>query len=278
MTRDLDVGNTLSRIFDIYRDQAAVLLPVAFAIFLVEAVVGGLLVQVGTGLIVVALLLQVLASTLYSGMVVELVRDVQDGRRDHSIGSLFGAVTGVVVMLLLAGIVVGIVVAIGFVLLIVPGLILLTLLAVVAPAIVVERKSVFAAMSRSRELVSGNGMQVFGVIVTVFVLTFVVGLIVGGIGAAAGTGGRIAADVIASTLTAPVAALAAGVLYFELRRAKGEEGPAPDAPGPDAVAAGPSPMSPFPGERSEAERGFDEPRPEAPGGPETPGGGFNPRA
>lgn len=272
MTRDLNVGNALSRVFSIYGDQAAVLLPVAFAIFLVEAVVGGLLVSAGTGLVLVALLLQIIASTLYSGMVVELVHDVQDGRRDHSVGGLFGAVGGVVPMLILAGIVVGVLVAIGFVLLIIPGLILLTLFAVVAPAIVVERKNVFGAMSRSRELVSGNGMQVFGVIATVFVLTFVVGLIIGGIGSAAGTGGRIAADVIASTITAPIAALAAGVLYFELRRAKGESGPSPEAPGPDAVEAGPSPGATYPTEHGTSEQAFGEPR------PDQQGGDFNPRA
>jgi MFS family permease len=271
MTRDLNVGNALSRIFGIYGDQAGVLLPVAFAVFLLEAIVGAVLVEIAPALIVVALLVQVLASTLYSGMVVELVNDVQDGRRDHSIGGLFGAVTGVVLTLILAGLLVGLLVAIGLVLLIIPGLIVLTLLAVVAPAIVVERKGVFEALSRSRQLVSGNGLQVFGVIFTVFVITFVIGALIGGLGAAAGLGGRIAAEVVASTITAPIGALAAAVLYFELRRAHGEAGPAPHAPGPDAVETGPSTAAPFPGERSDADQAFGERRPEQPGG-------FDPRA
>ena len=271
MTRDLNVGSALSRIFSIYGDQAKVLLPVAFAIFLVQAVVGALLTEIATGLAVVALLLQIIASTLYQGMVVELVNDVQDGRRDHSVGGLFGAVTGVLLPLIVAGLIIGILAAIGFVLLIIPGLIVLTIFAVAAPAIVVERKGVFAAMGRSRDLVKGNGLQVFGVIFTVFVISFVIGLLVGGIGGAAGLGGRIAASVIASTITAPISALAAGVLYFELRRAKGEAGPAPQAPGPDAVETTTT-TSPYPGERSEAETAFGEPR------PEQPGGEFNPRA
>jgi hypothetical protein len=275
MTRDLNVGNTLSRVFSIYGDQAKVLLPVAFVIFLLEAIISAVLVEASTALIIVALLVQVIASTLFAGMVVELVSDVQDGRRDHSVGSLFRAVTGVIPMLILAGIVVGILVAIGFILLIVPGLILLTIFAVVGPAIVIERKGVFAAMSRSRELVSGNLLPVFGVVIIIFLISFVIALLLTGIGSAAGLGGRIAADVVASTITAPLGALAAGVLFFELRRAHGEAGPAPHAPGPDAVETGPSPAAAFPGQRSEAEQAFGEPRPER---PEQPGGDFNPRS
>ena len=230
--RGLDVGQTLSRIFGIYTDQAGVLLPVAAAVFLVEAVLSAVLISASTVLILVAVLIQVVFSTLYTGMVVELVRDVQDGRRDHSVGELFRAVTGVVLPLILAGILVGIMVAIGLVLLIVPGLIALTIFAVVAPSIVLERKGVVEALGRSRELVKGNGMQVFGVIVVIFLLTFVVGAIIGGIGGAAGTGGRIVAEVLVSTLTAPLGALAAGVLYFELRRIKGETGSSEATPAP----------------------------------------------
>lgn len=232
MTRDLDIGQALSRIFGIYTDQAGVLLPVAAALFVVEAVIGAVLVSISPVLVLVALLIQVVFTTLYSGMVVRLVDDVRDGRRDHSVGELFASVTGVVVPLILAGLLVGIMAAIGFVLLIVPGLIVLTIFAVVAPVIVLERKGVIAALGRSRELVSGNGLQVFGVIFVIFLLTFVVAALIGGIGAAAGTGGRIVAEIIASTLTAPLGALAAAVLYFELRGVKGDDPAAPQEPAP----------------------------------------------
>lgn len=237
MTRDLDIGTTLSRIFAIYGDQAAVLLPVAAAIFLAEAVLAALLLAVGPLLLIVAVLVQIVAATLYAGMVVALVQDVQDGRRDHSVGELFRSVTGVVAPLILAGLLVGIAVAIGFVLLIVPGLILLTIFSVVAPAIVLERKGVIESLGRSRELVRGNGLQVFAVILVVFLLTFVLAALIGGIGAAAGTGGRIVAEFIASTLTAPLAALASAVLYFELRRTKAEDAGPPSAVGPEVPTA-----------------------------------------
>ncbi len=57
-------------------------------------------------------------------MVVELVADVQDGRRDASPGQLLRAATPVLGQLILVGIVAAIGIVIGFVLIIVPGLIL----------------------------------------------------------------------------------------------------------------------------------------------------------
>ena len=67
------------------------------------------------------------AGTLYQGMVVALVNDVQDGRRDYTVGELFRAVTPVLLPLIVAGFLAGIGIGIGLILLIIPGLILLTI-------------------------------------------------------------------------------------------------------------------------------------------------------
>jgi hypothetical protein len=156
----LDVGGTLSEVFSIYRDNAGVLLPVAFWLFLVVAIVNGI---AGSSLILLLLAAAVgiAAGTLYQGMVVNLVGDVQDGRRDFSAGELLSQATPFIVPLIGAGILAGIGITIGLFLLVVPGLILLTIWAVIAPVIVVEKSGVFAAFSRSRELVRGNGWRVF---------------------------------------------------------------------------------------------------------------------
>ena len=60
-------------------------------------------------------------SIFYQGMVVQLVRDVQDGRRDHAAGELLRSVAPVFWQLLAIAILFGIGVGIGFVLLIIPG-------------------------------------------------------------------------------------------------------------------------------------------------------------
>ena len=107
-------------------------------------------------------------------------------------------------------------------LIIVPGLVLMTIWAVVAPVVVVERPGGLRALGRSRELVRGNGWPVFGVIV---VLVLGVAIVSGAITAGATTGGTavgIVVRVVVGVLAAPVSALAAAVLYFELRgRANG---------------------------------------------------------
>jgi len=210
MNQKLDVGGTLSQIFSTYGAQAGVLLPVALVIFavvaIVNAIIAGSLILLPLGLAV-----SVVAATLYQGMVVGLVRDVQDGRRDSSVQDLIDAAWPVVLPLIGVGILAGIAIGIGFLLLVIPGLILLTIWAVIAPVIVVEHSGVMNSFGRSRELVRGNGWQVFGVIFVVFLISAVVAGVLGAIGAGISdsVGMRILFNLIASTLTAPIAALAA---------------------------------------------------------------------
>jgi hypothetical protein len=272
MNRKLDVGGTLSQIFSTYSAQAGVLLPLAFGLFLVVAIVNGL---IGGSLILVPIsfAVSVIAGTLYQGMVVELVSDVQDGRRDMTVGDLVNAIGPVLLPLIGAGILAGIAIGIGFLLLIVPGLILLTIWAVIAPVIVVEHSGVLDAFGRSRELVRGNGWQVFGVIVCVYVIVFIVGAILGAI--AAGISGsvamRILFSVIASTLTAPIAALAASIIYFRLMALRNETPPAPAAPGaPPAPPGIPQQPPPTPGTPLPADPVPPPPPAASPGPPAPP--------
>ncbi len=227
MDRKLDVGATLSQAFSTYGSQAGVLLPLAFGLYLIVAIVGALL-SGSVILFPVVLAISVVAAVLYQGMVVNLVSDVQDGRRDFTIEELVRATGPVVLPLIGAGILAGIAIGIGFILLIVPGLILLTIWSVIAPVIVVEHSGVMASFGRSRELVRGNGWQVFGVIVVVYIIIFAASLILGAIGTAVSDTavGRIVFNLISSTLTAPVAALVAAVIYFRLLTIKGEAAPA----------------------------------------------------
>ena len=242
MNQKLDVGGTLSQIFSTYGAQAGVLLPVAFGLFVVVAIVNAIIVG-SFILFPLGLAVSVVAGTLYQGVVVGLVKDVQDGRRDSTVGDLIDATWPVVLPLIGVAILAGIAIAIGFFLLVVPGLILLTIWAVIAPVIVVEHSGVMDSFGRSRELVRGNGWQVFGVIFVVFLISAVVGAIFGAIGAGISdsVGMRILFNLIASTVTAPIAALAAATIYFRLLTIKGEAGAVtPEAPLPPAPPAPPT--------------------------------------
>jgi hypothetical protein len=238
MKQKLEVSDALSEIFSIYRAHAGVLLPVAFCLFLVVGIVSGLL----TGSLVllpVSIAISVIAATLYQGLVVGLVRDVQDGRRDSTAGELLRGAAPVIAPLIGAGLLSGLGIGIGMVLLIVPGLILLTIWAVIAPVIVVERSGVIDAFGRSRELVRGNGWQVFGVIISAFLIALIVGLVFAAIAAGIvhGAFGRILSNIASSTLTAPITALAAAVIYYRLRKIEGTEPAAADAGAPPPQVA-----------------------------------------
>ncbi len=213
--RTLDVGSVYRRVFEIYGSQFMTLfigallvnLVTAIAAVFVTGVIGALL------LLVVALVL----GTLYAGMVVKLVQDLEDGRRDSSVGELLSSVTPVVAPLIGVSFLAAIGIGIGFVLIIVPGLFLLTIWAVIAPVVVVERAGV-GAFGRSRELVKGNGWTVFGCIVVGFLLTFVANLVATAIAnAIGGDVGLFIGNWLLPALVAPVTALVASVIYFSLR-------------------------------------------------------------
>ena len=231
MGSGISPGDVVSRVWGIYRSQFGVLVGTALILFALQFLIA--LALSGSLILVVAVLFWVI-STLYQGMVVKLVNDVRDGRRDHSVGDLLRSVEPVLIPLMIVSVLFGFGVAIGFILIIIPGLILLTIWSVVAPVTVLEHPGVFAAFGRSRELVRGNGWSVFGVIVLLYLGVIVVSLVSSGIASGLGTGGRAFVQFLITALLAPVPALGASVLYFELRGepvTSGVDPATPPAPG-----------------------------------------------
>jgi len=133
----------------------------------------------------------------------------------------------------------GLGIGLGFLLLIVPGLILATLWSVAAPALVVERTGVFDAFSRSSDLTRGRRWPVFGLLVVYAILTWIVSAISGAIlfavggGLAAITAGSLPLfstalfSGIVATVFGALSASGVASLYYELRFTK--EGVAPQA-------------------------------------------------
>ena len=153
----LDVGAVLRRVFDIYVGRASVLMPAAAVVFVLTGVVAELLIAASSGLVVLAIALYLLAVTVFTGMVARLVADVQDGRRDATVGQLLRATNPVLGQLILVILVAAIGIVAGFILFVIPGVILFTLWFLAAPVVVIENPGVFPALRRSRLLVRGTG-------------------------------------------------------------------------------------------------------------------------
>ncbi len=257
MNAKVDTARVFERIFEIYRDQFTLLIPAALLVFVPVALISGV-VYAGDVSIFGALLVAAIATIAtywFQGMVVEAARDILDGRRDHTVGSLVRSATPVIGALLVAGILAGIGIGIGLLLLIVPGLFLLTIWAVIAPVIVIERRGALESFGRSRELVRGNGWQVFGVILVLFILQFIVTAVIQALANSVSDSfaGFAIGDLIVRLLVAPFSALAAAVLFFELKAVRGEpvlgtgDGAQPEpggGPAPTPAEAPPPPPAP----------------------------------
>lgn len=151
------------------------------------------------------------------GALVELVRDVRDGRADRSIGETYRAVQPRLPSLIVAGLLAGLGIGIGILLLIVPGLFLLTIWSMIVPVIVIEGRSAGESFSRSREVVRGNGWSVFGLIVITFLLVGVASAIIGLIFSPLPDFLETwIGSLIAHSLTVPFAAAALATAYFRL--------------------------------------------------------------
>ena len=108
-------------------------------------------------------------------------------------------------------------------LLIVPGLYLITIWAVVAPVIVVEKPGVFAAFGRSRELVRGHGWTVFGIVLITALLSGIAStLLQAAFSALPEFLEILIGSTIAQAVVAPFGAIAIAVMYFRLREAHGD--------------------------------------------------------
>ena len=231
----LDTADSFDRIFGLYGHQFFVLIGAALAIFVPIGVLTGLVASSGSALLVlVVIAIAAVGQALYTGAVVGAVDDMRDGRRDFSALDLLRSAAPFILPLILAGVFYGICVAVGLLLLIVPGLIFLTWFSLFAPAIVLERRGAFDAFTRSRELVHGNGWRVFGVIVVAFIIQTVVQNILNRIGINAdSTVLRTVLSVVGSVITAPIFGLAVSVVYFQLRDIQqGTQGLSAPAPPP----------------------------------------------
>jgi hypothetical protein len=220
----------LSEAWDFYRRHWRHLLPIAFVVYLAVALVSILLVAVLTWLgALIAVVISLVATFWVQGALVKAVDDVRDGRADMTLGETFQAVRPQLSSIVVAGILAGIAIAIGLVLLIVPGLVLLTWWILIIPVIVLERRRAGEAFSRSRELVRGHGWSVFGLILLTILLFIAFRIVLGLVLIPfADWLQSFLTEIITGTLATPFVAVAWTLLYYRLRGAKEQPAVAPE--------------------------------------------------
>lgn len=198
---------------------AAINLIYALVVAAISSDNGGAAVALGTLGIATALI----GASWLQGAFVYAVEDARDGVANASFSELVARVAPSLLPLLGASLLAGLGIAIGFLLLIVPGFILLTLWSVIAPVVVIEKRPVLESFGRSRALVRGYGWTVFFVVMITALLSAVASaLLQAAFSALPEFLEILIGSTIAQAMVSPFGAIAIAILYFRLREAHGE--------------------------------------------------------
>ncbi|MGH3254983.1 MAG: hypothetical protein ACRDOU_06155 [Streptosporangiaceae bacterium] len=211
------LSGVIGEAWQMYKAHAKHLLAIAFVIYLIAAIISAVLGLLGRTGLYLALLVSILALFLLQATLVKAVQDVRDGRADLSINETVNQALPQLPKVIGAGILAAIAIGIGFVLIIVPGLILITFWAVFVPVIVIEGSGALASFGRSRQLVRGHAWHVFGTLVLTWLILFVFDILLGVIFSFVPYAVRSGlASVISGTLVAPFIALVVTMMYYRL--------------------------------------------------------------
>jgi hypothetical protein len=179
--RQLSTRGVLAEMWGAYRGHWRFLIPAAAIVLLPQSVVDGLLEEfhvdhirtladvatIGAALLMAAV--NLMGQVVYSGLTAAAVVEWRAGQPLPSLSALIRSLP--IGRLIVLDLVVTLAVAIGFVLLIVPGMVLLAYLAPSAPVMKLEHLGVRDAIRRSIELVRGRARSVFVIVVGVVLVT-----------------------------------------------------------------------------------------------------------
>jgi hypothetical protein len=235
----MEIGDVLGEAWNLYKRFLARFFLTAVSVFAVLDLLSALADRAASDSWLSRLVWALVAATIgvvgyfwVQAALVETVQDVRDGRADRTIGETFRAVQPRLPSAIVAGILAAIGIGIGFLLLIVPGLYLLTIWSMLIPVIVLEGRSAGEAFTRSREIVSGNGWNVFGLIIVTFLLVAIASAVIRAIFLVLpGFVDVWLGSLVAHSLTIPFAAAALTTAYFRLIAQRSPE-PAPAAAAP----------------------------------------------
>ncbi|HEY6494716.1 MAG TPA: hypothetical protein VIZ43_15690 [Trebonia sp.] len=242
------LSGVLSEAWALYRRYASHFILISLAIYLVVAVINALLSwALGSFGALIGVILSLVGMFLLQAALVKAVQDVRDGRVDLDLRGTVSAAAPYVGAVAVASILASIGIVIGFALIIVPGLILITFWALLVPEIVIGGAGPLESFGRSWRTVRGYGWNVFGTFILVFLILVVGEVVLSLVLFALPAGWRsFIADLVAGALVTPFIAAVVTLIYYRLTAAHGEQ--AEPAAAPPPYGSGPYDAGPHGGE------------------------------
>jgi len=237
ITRELSLGELVTKTFELYRRDFSKYL-ILFVV--VEAVIGVLTTLVRRAIVLPAALpagatpqqllnwlpgffgavtalvaLTAIVSLVFypisiGGAVKMASEEITTGKADLAASVRF--VASRIVWLWAVGLVVGIIVVVGFIALLVPGIILSIMFSLAVPVIIIEGTG-FESMGRSRKLVSQRWLKTFALVILIGIVVGIASAVVSAVTGPLGVASTIVSSVV-SALYIPLIPIALTVYYY----------------------------------------------------------------
>jgi len=182
-------------------------------------------------------------NSIATGMAVKSASDIMEkggGTLQESLSSVMSRLAS----LLVASLITGILVFIGFLLFVVPGIILMIMFSLIVPAIIIEQKGPFESLGRSSKLVSHRWLNTFAVLLIagliVGVISGIASVIVFPFGFVGFTPSpfefsstlalRILVSSVVTSLVSPILPIATTLLYYSMLAKEAGQLPPPPPP------------------------------------------------
>ena len=263
IARELSLGDVISKTFNLFRRDFVKY----FVVFAVAEIVVGLatllaysVVQLPTvptsptnlswlpgylaaflGRYAIIGIATLIVTPVAAGASIKMAAEAVEGK-PVSLGASVRFAVSKLIWLWVVGFIVGVVVILGFVALIVPGVILAIMFSLALPSLLLENTGVMGSLSRSRELVGHRWGKTFAVFIVLGLIIFVISIVLDVVVAVLGSAGPLVTDFL-SSFYEPILPIALTVYYFSNRARISP--PAPAGQGPGGYAPTPQPGMKF---------------------------------
>jgi len=238
--RELSLGEVISKTFDVYRRDFAKY----FIIFAVVEVITGVVTALARHAFVIPTLasnatpqqffnwfpgfIGAIVPLVFSVFIVTVVffpiaqgsaiklasEQIENGQAD--IGKSVGFAAAKLIWIWALSIVVGIIVVLGFIAIIIPGIILAIMFSLAFPVLLVENKGVLNSMGRSRELVSHRWLKTFATFIVFAIIFIIASAIAGAISGPFGVAKPVVSGIL-SAFYQPLFPILITVYYYSNR-------------------------------------------------------------